>query len=44
VGNGSLAIDLHGVFPLEKAAEVHRLMEEGASRGRFVLEVNAAIN
>jgi 2-desacetyl-2-hydroxyethyl bacteriochlorophyllide A dehydrogenase len=44
VGDGSLAIDLHGVFPLEKAAEVHRLMEEGASRGRFVLEVNAAIN
>ena len=34
---GKVAPLIHAVFPLEKAAEAHRLMESGTHRGKIVL-------
>jgi NADPH2:quinone reductase len=37
--SGELALNLHGAFPLERAAEAHRLLEGRATTGKIVLTV-----
>jgi len=37
--SGDLRVNLDRVFPLSEAAEAHRLLEEGHTRGKLVLEV-----
>ncbi len=38
-----LGVEVDGIFPLDEAAKVHRMMEDGSSHGRFVLQVNGDI-
>lgn len=38
-----LGVEVDGRFPLDQAAQVHRMIEGGSSRGRYVLEINGAI-
>jgi NADPH2:quinone reductase len=37
--SGAQALNLHGAFPLERAAEAHRLLEGRATTGKIVLTV-----
>lgn len=39
--SGDLRVNLDHVLPLSEAAEAHRLLEEGHTRGKIVLEVSA---
>ncbi len=39
VDAGALTIHVHDSFPLEKAADAHRALEEGGHRGKLVLTV-----
>lgn len=39
VDTGSLHIPIHETFPLEKAAEAHRVLQEGGIRGKIALTV-----
>jgi putative PIG3 family NAD(P)H quinone oxidoreductase len=41
-GSGKVAVVIHRVFPLEKAAEAHALMESSKHVGKIMLEVNAS--
>ena len=43
IADGHLGVEVDGLFPLDQAAEVHRRMEGGSSRGRYVLQVNGDI-
>ena len=38
--SGDLRVNLDHVLPLSEAAEAHRLLEEGHTRGKIVLEVS----
>ena len=38
--SGDLRVNLDHVLPLNEAAEAHRLLEEGHTRGKIVLEVS----
>jgi NADPH:quinone reductase-like Zn-dependent oxidoreductase len=39
VGNGALRVLVEETFPLERAADAHRLGEQGRTTGKIVLEV-----
>lgn len=39
VDNGIIKLQVHKVFPLEKATEAFQLVEEGHARGKVVLEI-----
>lgn len=43
ITDDELSVEVDGIFPLDQAAKVHRMMEDGSSHGRFVLEVNGDI-
>ena len=40
VDEGRLAVHVERTFPLEQAADAHRLIEAGHVRGKLVLEVS----
>jgi NADPH:quinone reductase len=40
IESGAIRPVIHAVFPLERAAEAHRLMEEGSHIGKIVLDVS----
>jgi NADPH2:quinone reductase len=40
---GSLRVTVSGRFPLEKAREAHRLIEEGHSTGKIVLVCESSL-
>ncbi|MFN2505692.1 MAG: zinc-binding dehydrogenase, partial [Acidimicrobiales bacterium] len=37
---GALTVHVQRTFPLEEAAEAHRLIEAGHMRGKIVLEID----
>ncbi len=39
IGSGELDVRIHRRFPLEEAADAHRFMEAGHTRGKLILEV-----